>query len=37
MVKRYLLRLSDEERDRIQGLSRKWTAAVRTVLRLPHP
>jgi transposase len=33
MVKRYRVTLSDEERDQLQGLSRKRTAAVRTVRR----
>ena len=36
MVKRYLLRLSDEERERIQGLWQKRTAADGTGLRLRH-
>jgi putative transposase len=33
MVKRYRVTLSDEERDQLQGLSRKRTAPVRTVRR----
>lgn len=33
MVKRYRVTLSDEERDQLQGVSRKRTAAVRTVRR----
>lgn len=33
MVKRYRVSLSDEERDRLQGLSRKRTASVRMVRR----